>query len=396
MQSSQVNTLVPLARRPIPRLPVFGWESFSGAKRSSSPCLLDAPRLTFTTSGRASIYLALKLLGISEGKSVLVPTYHCPTMVTPIIALGGKPIFCPIDGTGQIAVEATSDLATPETRAIIAPHYFGLPHAMELLRAWCDKSGIALIEDCAHALFGNAGDRPIGQWGDIAVASLTKFLPVPEGGCLVCNKDKNIPLTLFSQDMSNQVRAVLDILEEGARHRAVPGINGILEMLFALKQRFREVVAPSRKPAREIMDIERFPDAFDPALASTRMTRASRWVANLATRERIVANRRRNYAHLAQSLVGSSHFRPLRPHLPDAAAPYVFPLWVDRPDPAYQTLRERGIPLFRWDRLWPGTPTIQYDRGKEWSHHVFQLVCHQDLQRKELDCIVDDLWELCR
>ncbi|MBK9574239.1 MAG: DegT/DnrJ/EryC1/StrS family aminotransferase [Rhodoferax sp.] len=41
-----------------------------------------------------------------------------------------------------------------------------------------------MIEDCAHCFFGQAGERPIGAWGDFATASLTKFFPVPEGGLL--------------------------------------------------------------------------------------------------------------------------------------------------------------------------------------------------------------------
>jgi len=43
----------------IPRLPVFGWSAFSGARQASAPNLLDRPGLLFTTSGRAAIALAL-------------------------------------------------------------------------------------------------------------------------------------------------------------------------------------------------------------------------------------------------------------------------------------------------------------------------------------------------
>lgn len=382
--------------RPIPRLPVFGWDTFSGDKASTTPSLLDAPRLAFTTSGRASIYQALKILGIATGKSVLVPTYHCPTMVAPIVALGGETIFCPIDASGGIDLESTSALIRPDTRAIIAPHYFGLPQPMEQLRAWCDERGIALIEDCAHALFGISGKRNIGEWGDLAIASLTKFLPVPEGGCLICNREQTEYVALQRHGVIEQIRAALDILEEGVRHQALPGLNGILQGLFALKQRLRNPSSEAQAPPSDADSDDASPtETIEPQLAGTRMARICRWVARHAARERIVAQRRRNYVYLAQALAGSAYFHSLRPELPADCAPYVFPLWVAKPDPAYQQLRALRVPLFRWDQLWPSTPTIPGDSGKEWSHHVYQLVCHQDLRQEELDHIVANLRELC-
>jgi dTDP-4-amino-4,6-dideoxygalactose transaminase len=70
-------------------------------------------------------------------------------------------------------------------RAIVVVHYFGLPQPMTAIRRFCDERTITLIEDCAHALFGKADDQPVGSIGDYAIASLTKFLPTSDGGCLV-------------------------------------------------------------------------------------------------------------------------------------------------------------------------------------------------------------------
>ncbi len=76
--------------------------------------------------------------------------------------------------------------------------------------------------------------------------------------------------------------------------------------------------------------------------------------------------------------------RPLRPLLPDDCAPYVFPLWVETPDPGYQALRRLGFPVSRWDQRWPTIPNIADDQGPLWSHHVLQIACHQDLSEPEL------------
>ena len=47
-------------REPIPRLPVFGWSALAGERAADMPCLLDLPGLHYSTSGRASILLALE------------------------------------------------------------------------------------------------------------------------------------------------------------------------------------------------------------------------------------------------------------------------------------------------------------------------------------------------
>jgi len=65
--------------------------------------------------------------------------------------------------------------------------------------------------------------------------------------------------------------------------------------------------------------------------------------------------------------------------LADDAVPYVFPLWVNDADRVYHSLRALALPVFRWDRIWPDTPTLADDVGPSWSQHVLQLLCHQDL-----------------
>jgi hypothetical protein len=100
--------------------------------------------------------------------------------------------------------------------------------------------------------------------------------------------------------------------------------------------------------------------------------------------QRIVDNRRANYLKLRNLLVDLPGSRALRHDLPDDCAPYVFPLWVDEPDHIYQLVRAEGVPVFRWDEMWPTTPTIENDLGIAWGSHVLQLGCHQDLDQDDI------------
>ena len=82
----------------------------------------------------------------------------------------------------------------------------GVGVVRQLVAAGCDRLGIALIEDCAHCFFGNAGDPPVGCWGDFATASLSKFFPVPEAGVLASVNREITSCLLESRSFLEQVK----------------------------------------------------------------------------------------------------------------------------------------------------------------------------------------------
>jgi len=366
---------------PIPRLPVLDWQTFTGPKSSSLPCLLNLPAAEFTNSGRASILIALEMLGIGKGDQVLVPTYHCPTMITPIIKVGAEPFFYPLndDGSADLRWIETQDIS--RVRVLLAAHFFGLPQAMAVLRTWCDSKKIRLIEDCAHALFGISDGRPVGNWGDLAIASLTKFLPVPEGGCLINNSGlPKFPL-LSKPTAKEQVKAAFDIVHAGVNHGRLKGIRSTLEFMLSLLK-FGRKQAPLIQADDGVSSSNSL--EFDLGPTHQRLTGACRCLALQAPRQRIVEGRRQQYLFFTQAFQNCEFARPLVAELPADAAPYVFPLWVADPDPGYFELRRLGFPVSRWDRLWPDVSRIPGDVGQEWSHHILQLACHQDLSPDEM------------
>ena len=165
-----------------PRLPVLGWSAFSRRSAELPPGVMDAKHRRATVSGRAAIALALQVLGVRPGERVLVPTYHCPTMITPIFAAGALPVFYPIGSTGGPSLAWLEQHGKGRARAMLVAHYFGIPQAMAGIRAFCDENGLALIEDCAHAFFGVSEGRAVGGWGDVAIASLTSSSRFPKEG----------------------------------------------------------------------------------------------------------------------------------------------------------------------------------------------------------------------
>jgi perosamine synthetase len=379
----------------LPRLPVFGWAMFAGRRHSGLPCVLDAPNLKFTNSGRAAIVHALRILGVGTGDRVLVPTYHCPTMIAPVVSLGAEPLFFPIDDDGAPALDAIAGNHLSNVRAMIAAHYFGLPIPMARIRAFCDQHGIALIEDCAHAMFGLADGQPVGSWGDYAIASLTKFVPATNGGCLLSWRNPLHTLALEPRSAVEELRSVANAIEMGVAHRRLAGMNTLLSLAFALAGVGRGTRRAGNPPDNSRAGITKWLADYLAGAPAWRPPAAwSVWTAQVARRDRIVSLRRRNYHQLAMRLSNIPGIRVPWPTLPDSAAPYVFPLWVDVPEPSYQLVRSAGVPVYRWDETWPTAPRIPGDRGHVWATHVFQLGCHQDLCSADLERIAGALEDI--
>jgi len=366
----------------LPKGPVLGWSSFLHESTPGIPSVENLRHIVFTTSGRSAIYQALLQLRLPPGSFVMVPTYHCPTMVAPILLAGHRPAYFGIQANGLPDVQRIAlDLAA-DARAMIVSHYFGLAQSLHEVRQWCDRHDVALIEDCAHCYFGEAGERPIGSWGDFCTASLSKFFPVPEAGLLGSATRAISQLPLQRQGLKAQVKGWVDVLETAAKYRRLRGLNRIFGTIFSLKRKVRETDVAREKgipnPAREMLE------SCDMARISRRPLAASMMLRNLLPRGRIIAQRQRNFGIFAQLLVDLQGARALVSLPSKPVAPYVFPLWVDDADRVYHALRDEGLPVFRWDQIWPGTPLLAHDVGADWSRHVLQLLCHQDLDESDI------------
>jgi dTDP-4-amino-4,6-dideoxygalactose transaminase len=381
-----------IGMRSYPRLPVLGWSAFSGERAAPTPGVLSARYRRYTTSGRAAIALALRALHIGLGDKVLVPTYHCLTMIAPVVQTGAQPMFYPITASGEVDLEWLQRAALAGSRAMLAAHYFGIPQPMLRLRAFCDAHRIALIEDCAHTFFGMSDGAAVGSWGDLAIASLPKVFPVPEGGLILSAMHPLKEFDLAPCSWRDEVKAAIDAIEVGVVHRRFTGLNTLLGGLFGLKgwllRRHDSADTPANRGGESPVPTVDFRFYFSRPAAVTR------WLASRVRQARIVGNRRRNYAALASRLSRIDGAHALRPDLPDDATPYVFPLYVNDPAASYQRLRSAGIPLFRWDELWPGTPVIGGDHGLDWAHRVFQLGCHQDLSLHDIEAMTTTVREI--
>lgn len=388
-------------QRALPKAPLLDWPSLRRASRREPPPTANSieavSHRVLATSGRAALYQALRRLNAAPGSSVLVPTYHCPTMVAPIVRTGLQPMFYGVRADGQPHLDGIAFGAGQRPVAMIAAHYFGLPLSLAATRAWCDANSVTLIEDCAHCFFGQAGARAVGQWGDYAFASLTKFFPLPEAGLLVANRDSLACITLKPPTWRAQVKGCADLLELAARFGRLRGTATLLRAVFAIKNSLRrDQGVPStaaKAPEVTCTDSRAMLDC-DMERADEHPLWISRRLFGWVNRQRIVERRRENYRAYADALSHVPGVRVLHPTLPEAAAPYAFALLVDDAERVYHALRLQGMPVYRWDRVWPRTPALADDCAPHWRQHLLQLLCHQDLSAADVATVCQTLIRL--
>jgi len=342
----------------------------------SLPSLLDLPNILLTQSGRSALGLALKLLGLRSGQHVLVPAYHCPTMIAPVEMLGGVPTFYPIDSKGAPDLNRTRVL--PGTHSMLVAHLFGLPLNLGTVAEFCRSHGLALVEDCAHCFTGIAGAVPVGTTGDYAIGSLPKFFPVIEGGILASSRHAIGNELSLPRPWAREVRAIWDVLDVGARAGRLGSLGSVVRTVSALRGRhahdsLEEETEPSRESIRLLSMRDRMLDPVG----------LRRVEASIVRRTDLVSSgqrRRDNFRCMAQEFGTSAGCAPLVTDCGDLSAPYVVPLLLAGDvDATYRRMRTAGLPVFRWDRLWPGTPSPAGEVATTWSRALVQVACHQSL-----------------
>lgn len=140
------------------------------------------------SSGTGALHVALLSCGVEPGDEVVTTSMTAEPTNTTIIQVGAVPVFADVDPTnGNLDPGAVDAAITERTRAIVVVHYAGYPAPLAALREIADRRGVALIEDCAHALGARDGGVPVGTVGDAAIFSFQaiKHMTTVDGGALV-------------------------------------------------------------------------------------------------------------------------------------------------------------------------------------------------------------------
>ncbi|MBP3522174.1 MAG: DegT/DnrJ/EryC1/StrS family aminotransferase [Clostridia bacterium] len=142
----------------------------------------------------AALHLALMTQDIGPGDEVITTPLTFASSANTILHVGATPVFADIDPeTGLIDPKEIEKKITDKTRAVVPVHYSGLAADIGEIGRLCERYGLFLSEDAAHAVETRYNGELIGHHPQGAVSYsfyATKNLACGEGGALVTDDEE--------------------------------------------------------------------------------------------------------------------------------------------------------------------------------------------------------------
>jgi dTDP-4-amino-4,6-dideoxygalactose transaminase len=143
----------------------------------------------------AALHLSCLSLDLQPGDEIITtPMTFCAT-VNAIIHAGAQPVLADIDPvTLNIDVRKIEKKITSKTKAVIVVHFAGRACDMDPIVHLAKTHGIAILEDCAHAIETEYKGKKAGTIGDLGCFSFyaTKNITTGEGGMVVSGDESKI------------------------------------------------------------------------------------------------------------------------------------------------------------------------------------------------------------
>lgn len=171
-----------------------------------------------TSSWAGGAMAALEYFKV-RGKKVLCPTNTFMATPLSIVKAGGEVVFgdCNKEDLCLSYDAVVSAAAKNKLGAVWLVHIGGhVAFDTQKIAEFCQKNGIPLLEDCAHAHGASWKGQKPGSWGDAGVYSFyaTKSISTGEGGMLV---SKHAALIDYAKKYRNYGKFEYDV--QGLNHR---------------------------------------------------------------------------------------------------------------------------------------------------------------------------------
>jgi len=251
-------------------------------------------------SGREAILAALKAAGIGHGDRVIMPSYCCETVALAVLGCGAEPVFCDIDADLNPDGDHISQLIDDTTKAIVFPHLFGKPAAIDELEANLEKAGlrerIFLVDDAAQSFGARLNGKLLGSFGDCGIVSFGpgKTMTATGGGLLLTN----------SEQLAQKLQKI-----SVAKYKLTDKIRKIA--YWVAFRRWRKFTRPFYRFVKGMFEKSGSPIEtptalcnIDAAIASVQMKKLDAMIDLRKKRRRIIDDIRRN-------IVGGDFLRPV-------------------------------------------------------------------------------------
>lgn len=145
----------------------------------------------------------LKDRRIKRGDEVITVAAGFPTTVAPIVQYGAIPVFVDMDlKYANIDIGQLELAISKKTKAVMIAHTLGNPFNLKVVKDFCDKNNLWLIEDNCDALGSTYERKYTGTWGDIGTSSFypPHHMTMGEGGAIYTNNSTLKKIILSMRD----------------------------------------------------------------------------------------------------------------------------------------------------------------------------------------------------
>lgn len=193
---------------------------------------LDVKHVIPCANGTDALQIAMMGLGLKPGDEVITADFTFAATVEVIALLQLTPVLVDVDPvTFNIDVEAIKRAITPNTRAIVPVHLFGLAANMDEIMAIAEEHNLFVIEDNAQGIGADyiSKDGSKRKTGTIGHVAATSFFPSKnlgcygDGGAIFTNDDK----------LAHIIRGIVNHGMYVRYHHDVVGVNSRLDSIQA-------------------------------------------------------------------------------------------------------------------------------------------------------------------
>jgi hypothetical protein len=353
------------------------------------PSLMDLEHLRVVSRGAAALALILEAEGVGAKDEVLMPAYHCPIMVAAVKAVGADAGFFRIQENLEVSPGDVIEAATMRTKVVLLPHLFKVRQPDGLFDYLRGNSNWLVIEDCAHSFFGSLGTRAIGSSGDYAIGSIAKFFPVGWGG-IIASQRRGVDVPLKKPTAAFQMKLILNAIEKAGHFGRFGPISGPVVSALRGVSWMRE----KGRGAKSHLSVEPGDDQRNSVarevLDKAHLHETGGWWPERVVRQQAVFSSRVQarmgaYERLCAALDGMRNGRVLRRDDPPDFPPYVLPLLLAKPARDFAELKNRGVPMLRWEHAVRGRCPV----ADTYSESLVQLPCHESLSSEEIQRLSD-------
>ncbi|MGB0911180.1 MAG: DegT/DnrJ/EryC1/StrS family aminotransferase [Nitrospirales bacterium] len=349
---------------------------------------------TYHFWARNALFHGLSVLGLNSSDKVLVPAFHCGTVVEPVIQFGAEVVFYNIHRNGTVDFDDLARKVDSQTKAIIAIHYFGAIQPISQLRSFCQQHSLFLIEDCAHILLGDIEGEPVGSFGDISIFSWRKFFPIYDGGLLVQNKiSSQTNINWEKLDCWFQLKIAKNLLEKAVFDLVRPRRN-LFSHQTSMSKKYECSINQEEKvdntPIRPTQAVD-----FDFSQVNWPMSRWSKAILNRIDIFSIVQKRKANSLFLFDAINSIANIQPWVTIEAQTVCSWAFPVVASTRKDIHVKLREKGIEAFSWDGVIHPTLSLEeFPDAKFLYEHLILLPNQQSLTQQDMNLIIQSLKEI--